>query len=110
MKHRAAKYFQDNETFDQAEFSEQVLKRPAFTQIFEEQKADFESTLTTAIPPEVDINERAVKKHSKRFTKSVIKLDKNFHLYVHGNEEMIERGVDDQKGLNFYKIYFKKED
>jgi hypothetical protein len=30
-------------------------------------------------------------------------------VYIHGNRELIERGVDEKTGLNFYKIYFEQE-
>ena len=39
--------------------------------------------------------------------KSIIKLDKNFHIYVHGDRSKIEHGEDD-KG-RFYKLYFNAE-
>jgi hypothetical protein len=41
--------------------------------------------------------------------KSVLKLDKNFHIYVHGNRQLIERGYDDEKGMNYYKVFFNNE-
>jgi hypothetical protein len=37
------------------------------------------------------ISAEAVKKQSRVF-KSVLKLDKNFHIYIHGDKELIERG------------------
>jgi len=39
----------------------------------------------------------------------VIKLDKNFHIYVHGNRDLIEKGFDEAKGKNYYKMYFEQE-
>ncbi|MEZ4893945.1 MAG: hypothetical protein R2778_13135 [Saprospiraceae bacterium] len=42
--------------------------------------------------------------------KSVLKLDKNFHIYVHGRRDLIERGFDEQKGKKFYKVYYENED
>ncbi|GHV33811.1 hypothetical protein FACS1894178_0070 [Bacteroidia bacterium] len=39
--------------------------------------------------------------------KSVIKLDKNFDIQIHGNRDLIEQGSD-SKG-KFYKIYYKEE-
>jgi hypothetical protein len=54
-----------------------------------------------------DISTPAVKRNSNVF-KSVIKLDKNFHIYVHGNRELIERGVDED-GRKFYKLYYNEE-
>ena len=40
--------------------------------------------------------------------KGVLKLDKNFHIYIHGNRELIEQGID-KDGRKFYKIYFERE-
>ena len=51
---------------------------------------------------------QAVKKQARVF-KSVIKLDKNFHIYVHGNRELIEKGYDGAMGKHYYKIYFDVE-
>ena len=52
------------------------------------------------------ISDKAVKKQARSF-KSVIKLDKNFHIYVHGNRSLIEQG-EDEKG-RFYKVYYNEE-
>ena len=49
----------------------------------------------------------AVKKQA-RSIKSIIKLDKNLPIYVHGSRELIEQGVDEE-GRKFYKIYYKEE-
>jgi hypothetical protein len=48
----------------------------------------------------------AIQYQRKKF-RSIIKLDKNFHIYVHSNDELIERGAD-EKG-KFYKVYFQQE-
>jgi len=53
------------------------------------------------------ISESAVKKQA-RSIKSIIKLDKNFHIYVHGHRKLIEQGVDEQ-GRKFYKISYNEE-
>jgi len=39
---------------------------------------------------EFDISKEALKRQT-RFLKSVLKLDKNFHIYIHGNRELINR-------------------
>ena len=48
-----------------------------------------------------------MKKQAKIF-KSVLKLDNNFHIYIHGKRELIEQGVD-PNGRKFYKIYYEEE-
>ncbi len=55
-----------------------------------------------------EVSQQAVKKQS-RFFKSVLKLDKNFHVYIHGDKNLIEKGFDAKTGLHFYKIYFTEE-
>ncbi len=57
---------------------------------------------------EFDISGSAVKKMKKVF-KSVIKLDKNFHIYVHGNRDYIRKGFDEESGMNYYQVFFKEE-
>jgi len=47
-------------------------------------------------------------KQQIRVFKSVLKLDKNFHIYIHGNREWIKRGTDPD-GRKYYKIYFENE-
>ena len=54
-----------------------------------------------------DISAKAVKKQARAF-KSVLKLDKNFHIYIHGDRNMIEQGIDND-GRKFYKIYYQEE-
>ena len=56
-----------------------------------------------------DISETAVKKQSKNF-KSVIKLDKNFHVYVHGDTKFLEKGFNEEVNMNYYRLYFKEEE
>ena len=53
-----------------------------------------------------DVNQTAVKKQGRAF-KSVIKLDKNFHIYIHGNRNLVEQGEDEHG--KYYKLYFQEE-
>ena len=54
-----------------------------------------------------EISAQAVKKQARVF-KSVLKLDKNFHIYIHGDKELIEQGVE-KDGRKYYKIYYNAE-
>lgn len=40
---------------------------------------------------------------------TTIKLDKNFDVNIHGGEQFIERGYDEEKGMRYYKLYFNEE-
>ncbi len=69
-------------------------------------KSDYEQDMQVSISEDFAISEAAVKKQSRGF-KSVIKLDKNFHIYVHGDRKMLEQGAD-EKG-KYYRLYFDEE-
>lgn len=40
---------------------------------------------------------------------TTLKLDKNFEVKVHGGDKFIERGFDEEKGMSYYKLFFKEE-
>ena len=42
-------------------------------------------------------------------TITTIKLDKNFDVNIHGGEQYIERGYDENRGMKYYKLFFNEE-
>lgn len=108
LLNRSMKYFKEKETFDMDEFGEEVLGNPQAVESFKSFANQYEQEFETNISSSFDISDAAVKKQAKVF-KSVLKLDKNFHIYIHGNKELIEKGFDDDKAMNYYKVYFKEE-
>jgi len=108
LLNKSIKYFKENETFEMDEFGEQVLGNPQAIESFKTYKQQYETDHETEIGDSFDISGAAVKKQSKVY-KSVLKLDKNFHIYIHGNKDLIEKGFDDDKTMNYYKVYFKEE-
>jgi len=75
--------------------------------LFMQYKTDYEQRYETPIEDEFAISNAAVKKQA-RIYKSVLKLDRNFHIYIHGSSELIEKGVDED-GRKYYKIYYQEE-
>ena len=61
-----------------------------------------------SIEDNFEISENAVNKQVKGL-KSVVKLDENFHIYIHGDNQMIKRGYDNASGLYYYQLFFKEE-
>lgn len=59
------------------------------------------------LQPSFEISLQAVKKQARIF-KSVLKLDRNFHVYIHGNREWIEQGIDED-GRKYYKLFYQEE-
>ena len=108
LLNRSINYFKDKEQFNVNEFAEEVIGDPRGVKLFQAYKKDYEKEYDTAIDSSFLISTAAVKKQARHF-KSVLKLDKNFHIYIHGDKELIEKGFDEQKNMNYYKVYFKNE-
>ncbi|MEO1051627.1 MAG: nucleoid-associated protein [Bacteroidota bacterium] len=101
-------YFKDQETFEVSDFEQTVMKEPEVIEAFQEYKDTYQQNNNISTFDEFDISKPAVKQ-SKRFIRSVIKLDKNFHVYVHGNRDRIIRGYDEEKQMHFYQLFFNDE-
>ncbi|PST84005.1 hypothetical protein C7T94_04510 [Pedobacter yulinensis] len=108
LLNRSMKYFKDKESFDMEEFGNEVIGNDEGIASFMSYAKNFEEEFESPIPSSFEISEAAVKKQSRVY-KSVLKLDKNFHIYIHGNKDLIEKGFDDVKHMNYYKVYFKEE-
>ena len=104
---KSVNFFKEKESFNQSEFEEAVLGNEEMIDSFRKFGQEYQSEKNIQINEEFDISEQAVKKQSRVF-KSVLKLDKNFHIYIHGNKDLIQFGKDDD-GRKFYKIYFENE-
>ena len=100
-------YLKSSDTFSHSEFKNQVLQEPELIDSYEAFREESHNSDVLS-REEVEISKPALKK-SKKFIRSVIKLDKSFHVYVHGNREDIQKGFDADKNKNFYKLYFDTE-
>lgn len=109
LLNKSMKYFKEKESFDLEEFSNEVIGNAEGIESFKSYKKNFEEEFDQPIPDSFDISGAAVKKQARTY-KSVLKLDKNFHIYIHGDKELIEKGFDDDKYMNYYKVYFKEEE
>ena len=107
LLNKSIKYFKENDTFNLDEFGDEVLGNPKAIESFKSYKEQYEMDHETEIGSTFDISGAAVKKQSRVY-KSVLKLDRNFHIYIHGDKNLIEKGFDDDKAMNYYKVYFKE--
>ncbi len=108
LLNRSIDYFKTKEQFNLREFTEEVIYHPEVVNAFMDHKRNFESSRNFEIQDEFDIHLAAVKKQQRVF-KSVLKLDKNFHIYIHGRRDLVEKGVDEMTGRKFYKLYYDEE-
>ena len=109
LLNKSVAFLKEKETFDLREFQNEVIRQPELIESFQNYKSTYETERDIEILPEFDIHDAAVKKQT-RFMKSVIKLDKNFHIYVHGRSENILKGYDEERGMHFYQLFFKEEE
>ncbi len=105
---RSMEYFSTKESFNLNEFAEEVLHHPEVIDSFTQYKQQYEVARQVNIEDSFDIHLAAVKKQQRVF-KSVLKLDKNFHVYIHGRKDLIEKGYDEMSGKHYYKLYFDEE-
>lgn len=105
---KSVAFFKENENFDMPVFAKTVIEEPEIIESFNDFKTQYEEEKDVEIADNFSISSSAVKKESKNF-RSVIKLDNNFHIYVHGNSQLMKRGVDDVTGMSYYQIFFNEE-
>lgn len=105
--HKTKEYFSNNDHFKEEEFLEKVFENATKKTEFLNFKSNVEADSNKNYSTDFEISEPMVNKNN-RFFKSIIKLDKNFHIYLHGNKDKIERIVE-QDGTKYYKLYFDHE-
>ena len=106
LLNRTIQYFKEQQHFTQESFNDEVLHHKEYIDSFDRFQHQYKSENDVSIENSFPISPAAVKKQNRSY-KSIIKLDKNFHIYVHGDRSKIEHGEDD-KG-RFYKLYFNAE-
>lgn len=104
---RSVDYFKTHDNFDKQEFEEEVFHHPNIIKSFQQFDQTYRQENEIELSDNFEISVQAVKKQARVF-KSVLKLDKNFHIYIHGNRELIEQGID-ENGRKYYKIYYENE-
>ena len=108
LLNKSVNYFKGNESFSMQSYEEQVLGDEKLIDSFHRHKESYEQEREVELKDVFAISDNAVKKQERRM-KSVIKLDKNFHIYVHGGEQLIEQSYDEERGMKCYKLYFREE-
>ena len=101
-------FFENNSEYQETIFHDHISENPGTLQAFKHYSEEYQNAMPVKFDDAFHISENAVKRETKRF-RSVIKLDKNFHVYVHGNTEYIQRGFDEETGLNYYVLYYENE-
>lgn len=107
LLNRSVEYFKNHETFDKEEFEQEVFDDKSIIKSFRSFDESWRQEHDLDISDNFEISAQAVKKQARVF-KSILKLDKNFHIYIHGDRDLIEQGIE-KDGRKYYKIYFDQE-
>lgn len=103
---RSKEYFEESESYNPEAYGQQVFEDETVANRFREYVALTDSE-DLKLSEDFDLSREAIKKKQSVF-KSILKLDKNFSVYIHGNRQMIEKGTDDA-GRKFYKLFYEEE-
>lgn len=107
LLNKSLDFFKENAEISLSDLAKEVIQQPEMIESFNQYKNQYEQEHEIEIGDNFRVSESAVKKQARKF-RSVIKLDKNFHIYVHGDEHLIEQG-EAKDGWKFYKIYYREE-
>ena len=108
MLNKSMDFFSSKDNFNEANFEHEVIGQPEIIDAFKDYKQNYQQESSIPLMEEFDISKSAVKGQKSTF-KSILKLDKNFHVYIHGRRDYVERGYDQKKGLNYYTLYYEIE-
>ncbi len=104
---RSVEYFKSHDAFDKQEFEKEVFNNTDVIESFRKFDSNYRVENEVELMDRFEISEQAVKKQAKVF-KNVLKLDRNFDIYIKGNRKLIEQGTEPD-GRKFYKIYYEIE-
>lgn len=113
MMNKALNYFNKNEVFDTNDFKQEVIDSPQYLPLFDEYRQDYEAEQGINADEGFAISKYAVRNKRKEFPYN-IKLDTQIEIRFnpkHANEvsAYIEKGFDEQRNMNYYKVYFNGE-
>lgn len=107
LLNRSVDYFKNHDSFDKQNFENEVFQHDNLISSFNDFNTNYCKEKNIELSDDFIISSQAVKKQERSF-KSILKLDKNFHIYIHGNKNLIEQGVE-KDGRKFYKFYYDNE-
>lgn len=107
----SVKYFETHDSFEINDFASEIFRDQSTSSEF---KMYLEGTAQDKSYEKVfDISPKAVSS-IKKGIKNFIKLDSNVEIRINPKidtiEKIVERGYDNDKQMNYYKIYFKTEE
>lgn len=108
LLNKTANYLKENKQFDLERFNREVMEVPELQDSFKEYRDRYRQEYDVDLSDNFILSEQAMRKGQRVF-KSVLKLDRNFTIYIHGSRSRVEKGVDEKTGLQYYKFLYDEE-
>lgn len=89
-------------------FAEQVFETPKLVSEFKKYKETYQREREIEIDDTFQTTSSAIKRRAIGSI-TTIKLDKNFDINIHGGEQYIVRGYDEERKMYYYQLFFKYE-
>jgi hypothetical protein len=105
---KTADYMKEYKQFDVNKYAESVIGNSELQERFDDYKNMYEKDFEMDFSDNFTISEQALRKGQRGF-RSILKLDKNFTVYIHGSRNRIEQGEDEDTGLKYYKFLYDIE-
>lgn len=109
LLNKSVSFFKDRNKFNLEDFQNSVMPQPELIREFQDYRKKYFENNDLQLIDDFKVSDAAFKQN-KKYLRSVIKLDKNFHVYVHSKHEYIEQGFDEEKRMKYYKLYFENEE
>ena len=113
MLDRTAKYFDTKDSFKMDDFVEEVIQTDEYKEKFKSFKKDYDIENEMPEMPEFKIDKPTSKKAVQKLN-NTIKLDGQIQIKLNFNNEnqvnhYLEKGFDEKKQMNYYKVYYREE-
>lgn len=113
MLDRTAKYFDQKEAFNMDDFVEEVIQTDEYKEKFKNYKKEYDIQNELPETPEFKIDKDTSKKAVSKLN-NTIKLDGQIQIKLNFNNEnqvnhYLEKGYDEKKQMNYYKVFFREE-
>ncbi len=110
---RAISYLEEADDFNLEDFQTKALEKPDRIEQFTSFKADYEEETGSELEDRFTVSKPEAKKAKKRL-KSRLKLDVGVELrfssgFIAKSEQFLERGHDDERDMDFVKVWFHRE-
>jgi len=107
-------FFKENETVNIHDFKATIFEDERQEELFDSYKKDFETLNDVLVRNQFAVSEIVLKKQKAKI-KTEIKLDTNIQIKIDVDApdaalEYLEKGYDQEKKMQYYKVYFNEED